>query len=101
MRMLLIMFRDSLEDEIHQLLKHEDVKAYTVIPSVQGMGEAGQAFGALTSAGMNSMIFIALPQKRAVHLAEAFAKIRDQMAEHQHGAKIPMRLFMLPCEQMI
>lgn len=101
MRMVVIMFRDSLEDEIHQLLKHEGVKAYTVIPSVQGTGEAGPAFGTLTSAARNSMIFVALPRERAVHLAEAFAKIRDQLAEHQHGAKIPMRLFMLPCEQMV
>lgn len=101
MRMLLITFRDSLEDEIHQLLKHEGVTAYTVIPSIQGVGEAGPAFGNLTSAGSNSMILVALQHERAIKLAKAFAKTRDQMAERQHGAKIPMRLFMLPCEQMI
>lgn len=32
---------------------------------------------------------------------KAFTDVRDHLAEHQHGAKIPMRLFVLPCEQMI
>lgn len=101
MRMLVITFRDSLEQEIHDLLKHEGIKAYTVIPSVQGMGETGPAFGTLTSAGKNAMIFLTLPKERAQQIVVAFTEARDQMAERQHGAKIPMRLFVLPCEQMI
>ena len=101
MRMLLITFRSSLEEEVYHLLKQEGIKAFTVIPAVHGMGEAGVAFGAMTSAGENSMIFLALPKAQAGQLAKAFADVREHLAELQHGAKIPMRLFILPCEQMI
>lgn len=101
MRMLLITFRDSLEQEVYHLLREEGIKAYTVIPSVHGVGEAGPAFGALASNGENSIILLALPKERAEQLVKAFAEARDHLAERQHGAKIPMRLFMLPCEQMI
>jgi nitrogen regulatory protein P-II len=101
MRILLITFRDSLEQEVYHLLREEGIKAYTVIPSVHGVGEAGPAFGTLTSNGKNSMILLALPKDRAGQLVKAFTDVRDHLAELQHGAKIPMRLFVLPCEQMI
>lgn len=101
MKMLLIMFRDSLEQEVYHLLKKEGIKAFTVIPSVHGVGETGSAFGTLASNGENSMILLALPTDRVGQLVKAFSDIRDHLAELQHGAKIPMKLFVLPCEQMI
>ena len=64
MRILVITFRDSLEQEIHDLLKHRGITAYTVIPSVHGVGETGPAFGTLISAGRNAMIFLTLPRER-------------------------------------
>jgi len=101
MRMLLMTFRDSLEQEMYDLLKKEGIKAFTVIPSVHGVGEAGPAFGGMSSNGENSMILLALPKDRAGQMVKAFTDVRDHLAEIQHGAKIPMRLFVLPCEQMI
>ena len=47
------------------------------------------------------MIFLAVPKAQTGQLVKAFTDVREHLAELQHGAKIPMRLFILPCEQMI
>ena len=41
------MFRQSLEQDLQQMLKELDVKAYTEAPKVFGIGEAGTAFNAM------------------------------------------------------
>src|SRR2546422_742682 len=54
MRMLLIVFRDSLEDEIVVLLKEFNVKAFTELHKVGGTGETGDAFHSFASPGGRS-----------------------------------------------
>ena len=42
MKMLVLIFRDSLQEEILSLLKNEKIQAYTIIPKVHGMGKPEQ-----------------------------------------------------------
>src|SRR5207244_13502754 len=65
MKMLLIVFRDSLEDEIVVLLKEFSVKAFTELHKVGGTGETGDAFYSCAWPGANSMILTGLAEDQA------------------------------------
>jgi len=44
MKMLLIVFRQSMVEHIHALLKEYDVNAFTELHNVAGRGETGLTF---------------------------------------------------------
>lgn len=101
MKMIILTFRNTLEVEIRSLLEKSRVHAYTEIPKVHGIGEAGSSFGSFTSLGENSLIFLAVPKEQASQMVKVFQDLRDRLSKDQHDAKIPMKLFVLPCEQII
>jgi hypothetical protein len=101
MKMLLIVFRESLEPEILALLKELGVRAFTELPSVVGTGEAGAAFQSFASLGSNSMVLTALADDHAAQVIQGLHAYRDKLTEQQHGAYIPLRVFALPCEQVV
>ncbi len=101
MKMLCFAFRDSLQEAVYALIKQEGIEAYTVIAPALGMGRTGAAFGALTTHGENAIVLTALPDDKAIRVIEAFRAHRTEMSRQQHGAAIPMRLLVLPCEDII
>jgi nitrogen regulatory protein PII len=101
MKMLMVVFRDSLQDEILALLKGCDVKAYTLVQNVAGAGEAGTALGSFASPGVNSMVLVVLPEDQANRSVEALKVYRDGLAEDHPTHKAPIRAFALPCTQVV
>ena len=101
MKMLLIVFRENLEEEIHGLLQSHDVKAFSELHKVAGTGATGAAFHAFSWPGVNGMILTALPEDEADRVVEGFKAFRDQRVQQQHGAKLPLRVFVLPCLQVV
>ena len=101
MKMLLLVFRQSLDQDLQKLLKDLDVKAFTEAPKVFGMGEAGTAFKSFAWPGFNSLILAAMEEEQADRVVARLRAFRDQLAQRQHGAKIPMRVFILPCERVL
>jgi len=101
MKMLLLVYRQSLDHDLQKLLKDLDVKAFTEAPKVFGMGEAGTAFSSFDWPGFNSMILAAMEEKQADLVVARLKAFRDQLAQRQQGAKIPMRVFTLPCERVL
>jgi len=100
-KMLLIVFRDSLGEDIRRVLKDLKITAFTEAPKVLGVGEAGAALDSLDSPGFNSMIFAAVEEDQAQRVGEGLQAFREQLAKRQHGAKIPLRVFVLPCERLV
>lgn len=98
MKMLLIVFRDSLEQEIHQQLKDLGIKAFTEAPKLLGAGEAGTALNTFDWPGTNAMVFAVVEDGQATRVVQGLKVLRERMSEQQHGAKIPMRVFVIPCE---
>jgi hypothetical protein len=101
MKMLLFVFRSSLEDEMLRLLKEQNVSSFTAIPSVLGVGETGKALGTLDSAGTNSLVLVVLEDGPARQLESAFRSYYENLVEKQQGTSIPMTLFELPCQKII
>lgn len=73
MKMLIMMFRQSLEPEVLGHLHDLDVNAFTLAPKV--LGREQEVIASL----------------RAFH---------DTLRQRQHGAKIPFHIVSLYCDQM-
>jgi hypothetical protein len=101
MKMLLIIFRESLEEEILGLLNEHNIRAFTELHKVGGVGETGAAFHAYTLSGVNTIIFTALAEDHADRVLEGLTAFRDQRVQEQYGAKVPLHVFVLPCLQAV
>lgn len=99
--MLMIIFRESLEEDIRNLLDKCHVKAFTEMHDVAGMGEAGAAFHSLSWPAFNNLIFVALPEPEADKVVAALKEFRNRQVQKQGGATIPLRVFSLPCELVV
>jgi len=93
--------RQSLNHGLQQLLKEPDVKGFMEVPTVFGLGEAGTAFNSMAWPGSNCMILAARGYEQAAHIAERFLEFRDCLAAKQHHAKVPLRIFPLPCIRLL
>jgi hypothetical protein len=101
MKMLLVIFRRSLDHEMRRFLKGLDLKALTEAPKFFGIGDAGQACDAFHLPGFHSMILAGIDEDQTERVLEELKGFRDHQAALQHGAKVPMRVFILPCERVM
>ena len=101
MKLLLVIYRQSLEDDVRDLLRDLDVKAFTEAPKVLGIGEAGEANSSFEWPGCNSLILAAMEEDQASRVIRELEAFRDRLSKRQNGAKVPMRVFALPCEQAV
>ena len=101
MKMVMVVYRHSLDQDIRRLLKQLDVTNFTEAPKVFGIGEAGLAFDSSTWPGHHAIILSAMEELQADRVIEVLKEFRDHMVQLRGGTKIPMRVFVLPCERMI
>jgi len=47
------------------------------------------------------MILVALPEAEADSVVAELKAFRDLQIEKQHGAKIPLRVFAVPCDLLV
>ncbi|MGQ0666433.1 MAG: P-II family nitrogen regulator [Nitrospiraceae bacterium] len=101
MKMLFIVFRESMVEQVHALLKSYDVTAFTELQNVGGKGETGPTLHFSLSTGANRIILAAVAEQAAYRLIDGFTRFR---AEHVTGAgdkALPLHVFVLPCEQVV
>jgi hypothetical protein len=101
MKMLMMIFKESLEEEIKALLAKHRVSAFTEMHEVTGMGEAGATLHSLAWPGFNNMVLAALPDPEAERLIAAMQEYRHVLERKQGDAKVPFRVFSLPCEMVV
>jgi hypothetical protein len=99
--MLMIVFRESIEEDIRELLRNYHVKAFTEMHDVTGTGEAGAAFHSLSWPAYNNMILAAVSELEADTVIAGLKAFRDSQIKKQGGAKIPLRVFAMPCELLV
>jgi GMP synthase PP-ATPase subunit len=100
-RMLLMIFRSSLEAEVFELLRKLRVKAFSDVPRVLGVGEAGIALHSFPSPGFNCMILTALDERESERVIDGVRRFHDRIRKAQKNSAVPLRLFVLPCTQAI
>jgi nitrogen regulatory protein PII len=101
MKMLVIVFRESLVEQIHALLNDYEVAAYSELHNVTGKGATGLTSQFFLAPATNRMILTAVSDQLADRLIDAFARFRlDQEAAHGDTI-VPLHVFVLPCEQVV
>lgn len=101
MKMLMIVFRESIAEQIHGLMKACAVTAYTELHNVSGKGETGPTMHFSLSTGANRMILASIPERMASRLIEELARYRTEQIQQQGDDAFPLHVFVLPCEQVI
>ncbi len=101
MKMLLIVFRQSIVEHIHALLKEYDVTAFTELHNVAGRGETGPSVQFFLSPGANCMILTAVSEQLAYRLIDGFTRLKAEQGLHQKDNTFPLHVFILPCEQVV
>ncbi|THJ24488.1 MAG: hypothetical protein CAF45_004760 [Nitrospira sp. CG24E] len=99
MDMLMLVFRTSLKERVHELLRISGVNAYTEIPETIGMGQSGSTEGISFHAGGNSVILASLESAQRDKVAAA---VNDWRAEALKAGwdKPTIRVFSWPCTQL-
>lgn len=65
MKMLFVIFRHSLDQDIRRFLKGLDIQNFTEAPKFFGMGDAGHTFETFHWPGFHSMILAAMGEDQA------------------------------------
>jgi len=100
MDMLMIVFRSSLKERVHEILRSSGVMAYTEFPETAGTGQSGSTEGVSFYAGRNNVILVSLESVQRDKVAGA---VKGWCAEAQHSGwvKPAIRVFSWPCTQLI
>ena len=101
MRMLFIVFRESMVEQVHALLKAYEITAFTELQNVGGKGETGPTLHFSLSTGANRIILVAVPEQVAYRLIEGFTRFRAEHVTGQGDKTLPLHVFVLPCEQVV
>ncbi len=101
MNMLMLVFRSSLKERVHELLAQCDLRAYTEVPETIGAGQTGPAEGVSFYPGINSVIFVAADDERTERVERAIKAWCDEVMRRPGGRKPSLRCFTWPCRQHI
>lgn len=102
MKMLLLVARDFLEDAVVDALTECDITQYTIVPRSRGVGETGTVTSGLkVYSEENIVIFAAVTDQQADRAIKIFKDLRAQRHTAQRGKPSPLRMFCLPCEQIL
>ena len=101
MHMLMVVFRSSLKDRVHELLQRCDVKAFTEVNETVGYGQTGPAEGLAFYPGTNSVILVALDPDHAGRVGKAVKLWYEEAAKHRGWEKPALRVFSWPAEQIV
>jgi hypothetical protein len=101
MKMLVLIFRQSLEPDLMKVLDDLDVKAFTQASTMEGAGDSGTTLHSYGRNGHNSMILAAMDDEKAAMVAKRLKTFFSIAQRHQQSGRTPLRLFAIPCECLI
>ena len=100
MKTLIIVARDSMLNDLEELLQNNGVKAYTILTNVMGKGVTGRVYGTFLHPSINAIIFAVLPPDQADRAVSALKTLHAARKESTHGEQpVPLKVFSFPCEE--
>ena len=101
MKMLNIVCREKLEDEILAMFKDLGIRGYTVISGVGGSGQTGTVSGTGGRADRNTLFMAALEDDHMTQVLNAVRAIHTRHVHGYRGLEIPLKVFLQPCEVIL
>jgi len=100
MKMLIIVAREFMLEELEKLLRDNDITAYTIVKNATGKGKAGQVRETIFAE--TNMLILAVLSSDQVHKAlNALKTVLTARTEAAHGQPIPLKVFCSPCEELL
>jgi len=100
MKMLTLICREGIEDEIQVMLSDLKVEGYTVISGVLGSGQTGTVTGKAWT-DRNTLYLIALDDARMVPLVNAVREVHTRLVQENDGHEVPLKVFLQPCDLIV
>ncbi len=98
MKTLIIVARESMLSELEELLRENDIHAYTILSNVKGKGVTGQVHGTFYHPDINTIIFSVLSDNQAEKTVGALKALHARCLT-SYGQPIPLKVFTFPCEE--
>jgi hypothetical protein len=99
--MLMVVFRSSLKERVHELLHQCDVNAFTEVNETVGYGQTGSAEGLAFYPGTNAVILVSLDDDHKARVATAITAWCEEAAKHPGWQKPSIRVFNWSCSQIV
>jgi len=100
MKMLTLICREGIEDEIQVMLSDLKIEGYTVISGVLGSGQTGPVTGKAWT-DRNTLYLIALDDARMVPLVNAVREVHTRLVQENDGHEVPLKVFLQPCDLIV
>ncbi|HET8721575.1 MAG TPA: hypothetical protein VFM24_06075 [Nitrospira sp.] len=100
MKMLTVICRNTLENEVRRLLNDLPVDGYTVTSGLGGKGQTGSV-SEHNWMERNVSFAIALEDERVAALTDAIKQLYLRLLEANGGQEVPLKVFLQPCEVVL
>ena len=97
MRMVIMTFRSSLEDEVRKWLDAERL-SFTFVDKAHGKGETGQDLDSIYGGGTNTMLFAGIQDEQLSGFRERTHNWQRRLTG-EGKVPLPLHPFVLPCIQ--
>ena len=101
MKMLTLVCREQLEDEVLNVFSTLKITGYTVIHGVGGSGVTGAVSVTHTKATNNKLFFVALEDDRMDLLMEAIRQMQARLVQETWGLPVPIKAFIQSCDLVL
>jgi hypothetical protein len=98
--MFVIVYPDTCEEEVVQILDSVGVPGYTETRKVTGRGQRGRHFDNSIWPGADGMIYVVVGPTQRSELASALTSYNRSLEERSRGLS-GLHVFTWPCDQML
>lgn len=100
MKMLTLICREGIEDEVRAMLSELHITGYTVIAGVLGSGVTGTVTGKAWT-DRNALYMIALDDAHTGPLVNAVRELHDRLVQENEGHEVRLKVFLHPCDMIV
>jgi hypothetical protein len=100
MKMLTLICREGLEDEIEMMLGDLHITGYTVISGALGSGVTGTVTRKAWI-DRNTLYLIALDDAHMVPLVNAVRELHTRLVQEHEGHEVRFKAFVHPCDLIV
>lgn len=101
MKMLMIVIRESMLEEIEALLRNHGITTYTIFNKVAGKGKTGMAYQTFLHHESNAVILAVLPADQIDRAVGELKALQATRGKASQARPLSIKVFSLPCEELI
>ena len=100
MKMITLICREGIEDEVRVMFSDLHITGYTVIAGVLGSGITGTVTGKAWT-DRNTMYLVALDDAHTGSLVTAVRELHARLVKENDGHEVRLKVFVHPCEMIV